>query len=37
MKAMKASHRPDPMEGLWLGMLFCVPLWAAAVMLLTLR
>jgi hypothetical protein len=36
MKAMKATHRPDPMEGLWLGMLFCVPLWTA-VLLLTLR
>jgi hypothetical protein len=33
---MKATHRSDPMEGFWLGMLLCVPLWTA-VLLLTLR
>jgi hypothetical protein len=33
---MKATHRPDPTEGLWLGMLFCTPLWAI-VLLIALR
>ena len=36
MKAMKAPHHPDPTEGLWLGMLFCAPLWAA-ILLFALR
>jgi hypothetical protein len=34
---VKSERRhADPMEGLWLGMLLCLPLWTA-VLLLTLR
>jgi hypothetical protein len=35
---MKADrqHQAHPMEGMWLGMLLSVPLWAA-ILLLTLR
>ncbi len=27
-------HHPDPMEGLWLGMLLCAPVWAAVLLLI---